>query len=101
MNNIEKEKCEKLIEKYKINILNNSKIKNKKKEVKNKGKKHQSLKELSNKNIETNPKKNNNNLNCSNQLYLSFGNSLKSSFQQQQNSKVNSIKTFRKYPNFK
>ena len=102
LNNIEKEKCEKLIEKYKINILNNSKIKNKKKEVKNKGKKHQSLKELSNKNIETNPKKNNNNLNnCSNQLYLSFGNSLKSSFQQQQNSKVNSIKTFRKYPNFK
>ena len=102
LNNIEKEKCEKLIEKYKINILNNSKIKNKKKEVKNKGKKHQSLKDLSNKNIETNPKKNNNNLNnCSNQLYLSFGNSLKSSFQQQQNSKVNSIKTFRKYPNFK
>ena len=102
LNNIEKEKCEKLIEKYKINILNNSKIKNKKKEVKNKGKKHQSLKELSNKNIETNPKKNNNNLNnCSNQLYLSFGNSLKSSFQQQQNSKVNSIKTFRKYQNFK
>ena len=102
LNNIEKEKCEKLIEKYKINILNNSKIKNKKKEVKNKGKKHQSLKDLSNKNIETNPKKNNNNLNnCSNQLYLSFGNSLKSSFQQQQNSKVNSIKTFRKYQNFK
>ena len=31
LNNIEKEKCEKLIEKYKINILNNSKIKNKKK----------------------------------------------------------------------
>ena len=101
LNNIEKEICEKLIEKYKINILKNPKIKKQKKEVKNNGKNNQTPKKLLNKNTETNSKKSNNNLNNNNQFNSSFGNSLKSSFQQQQNTKINPIKSFRKNINCK
>ena len=101
LNNIEKEICEKLIEKHKINILKNPKIKNQKKEVKNNGKNNQTPKKLLNKNTETNSKKSNNNLNNNNQFNSSFGNSLKSSFQQQQNTKINPIKSFRKNINCK
>ena len=101
LNNIEKEICEKLIEKYKINILKNPKIKKQKKEVKNNGKNNQTPKKLLNKNTETNSKKSNNNLNNNNQFNSSFGNSLKSSFQPQQNTKINPIKSFRKNINCK
>ncbi len=101
LNNIEKEICEKLIEKYKINILKNPKIKKQKKEVKNNGKNNQTPKKLLNKNTETNSKKSNNNLNNNNQFNSSFGNSLKSSFQQQQNTKINPMKSFRKNINCK
>ena len=101
LNNIEKEICEKLIEKYKINILKNPKIKKQKKEVKNNGKNNQTPKKILNKNTETNSKKSNNNLNNNNQFNSSFGNSLKSSFQQQQNTKINPIKSFRKNINCK
>ena len=101
LNNIEKEICEKLIEKHKINILKNPKIKNQKKEVKNNGKNNQTPKKILNKNTETNSKKSNNNLNNNNQFNSSFGNSLKSSFQQQQNTKINPIKSFRKNINCK
>ena len=101
LNNIEKEICEKLIEKHKINILKNPKKKNQKKEVKNNGKNNQTPKKLLNKNTETNSKKSNNNLNNNNQFNSSFGNSLKSSFQPQQNTKINPIKSFRKNINCK
>ena len=101
LNNIEKEICEKLIEKHKINILKNPKIKNQKKEVKNNGKNNQTPKKILNKNTETNSKKSNNNLNNNNQFNSSFGNSLKSSFQPQQNTKINPIKSFRKNINCK
>jgi len=103
LNNIQKELCDKLIEKYKIN----PKLKKVKKENKinnNKAKNFQSpqvktnLNSKKNNNSSSNNNNKNNNINNinNNQYYSTYGNSLKSSFQQNTKTNNNSIKSLRK-----
>ena len=101
LNHIQKEICDKLIEKYKIT----PKLKKPKKENKtnNKQKNFQSpqIKANSNSKKNNNSSSNNNNnksnnINNNNQYYSAYGNSLKSSFQQNTKTNNNSIKSLRK-----
>ncbi len=104
LNNIQKEICDKLIEKYKIT----PKLKKTKKENKtnNKQKNFQSPQVKANSNSKKNNNtssnninKNNNinnNINNNNQYFSTHGNSLKSSFQQNTKANNNSIKSLRK-----